>query len=386
MISAIGHSANPIMSQTADEVITQCSQSLGGQQPDLGILFTSRMDQNYTPLLQGIMKKWPDVLLVGCTTDGEISDISPCIEDSVCLMLIQSDYIKFSVGIGHGLSVNPEKAVRSAASMIGSARNGEFAMGIVLAEGIKTFGVSVDSALRKVFGESIPLIGGFSGDHMLLDKSFMFFNEQIIEDSIIVILASGKVLFSMAVGCGIEPIGSKYPVDSFKDNIVWKINGMTAVDFFKRHVGGNDDVMPQFPLAVYGSHDSNFVLRDPLEMNHEDGSVKFVGTFPENALVQLTEFGNESLLLSSRSATQRALDAYPGTRPDLAFVFPCTSRRHIFGTSAADDHAALLEFRKKNPGMRLFGMYAYGELGPVEGSCRIMFHNDTYPVLLLGEG
>ncbi len=36
------------------------------------------------------------------------------------------------------------------------------------------------------------------------------------------------------------------------------------------------------------------------------------------------------------------------------------------------------------PGPRLFGMYAYGEIGPVGGTGRICFHNDTYAVLLLG--
>ena len=386
MISAVGHSANPIMSQAMDEIISQCDVSLGGQQPDLGFLFTSRMDQNFIPLLQGIMKKWPEVQLVGCTTDGEISDISPCIEDSVCLMLIKSERITFSVGIGYDLSVNPEKAVRSAAADIGPAKDGDFALGIVLAEGIKTFGVSIDNALRKVFGEKLPFIGGLSGDHMLFDKTILFSNDRIIEDSIIVVLASGKVDFSMTVGCGINPLGSKYPVDRSKDNIVWTIDGKPAVDFLKQHLGCNKDIVPQYPLAVYYSNDDFFVLRDPIEMCQEDGSVKFVGTFPENAWVRITEFDRQSLIQSSRFAIQRALESYPGTRPDLALVFPCTSRRHFIGTNAAEEHAPLLQFRKNNPGMRLCGMYAYGEIAPIEGSGMVKFHNDTYPVLLLGDG
>jgi len=385
LISVIGHSANPIMSHAAEEIVHQCMQDLRGLSPDIGFLFTSRMDQDYTPLLDTITKEWPQLELVGCTTDGEISDKHPGTEDSICLLLISARNITFSVGVGSDLSLDPEAAVRSAIARIGPAPEEGFAMGIVLAEGLETIGVSTDGALRKVLGDDIPVIGGHSGDHMLMDETRLFYNNLALKDSIIVVLLSGKVKFSMNVQSGVKPIGPRHRVDRCQNNIVHEIDGMTAADYFRQNMPSEGEDFFFFPLAVYSDSDSNdFVLRDPIEINHENGSVTFVGIFPENATIRMTEHDRTNIIHSSRLAFQNALKSYPGANPDLAMVFPCTFSRHVLGLGASQEHAALMQYREKS-GMRFVGMYAYGELGPGPGCKTVCFHSCSYPVLLLGE-
>ncbi len=116
-----------------------------------------------------------------------------------------------------------------------------------------------------------------------------------------------------------------------------------------------------------------------------DGSIAFVGTFPDNPRIRITEYSRDDLLQAAAQAAGQALAEYPGAAPELALLFSCASRRRILGSRAPREHAALLHPANGPPGPRLFGMYAYGEIGPVGGTGRTCFHNDTYAVLLLGD-
>ncbi len=397
---AIGHSNNPIASGAIEEVLAQCRDTLRGRPPSLGILFTSSMGIDFQAVLDRILDAWPGLPLVGCTTDGEISDTFPCIEDSLCLLLIHTQNVCFSIGLGENLSLDPMAAVNTAwAEAAGKAQNndGHIAghntgrngfsprLGLVLAEGLKTFGVSVDQALRQVAGERFPLFGALAGDGFLIQQTFQFFNERVVTDALILVLISGPVRFSMRLQSGFRPIGKTYEITRHKDNIVWEIDGMPAISFLEQFLGPqNDQELPQFPLAVL-TEDGDFFLRDPVVLNREDGSITFGGTFPDLPRVRLTEFDRETFIQSAHQATWECLGHFSDTSPDLALVMPCTSRRHFLGSRAMEEHAVLLGHRDRHPAMRLFGMYAYGELGPLQTSGTTTFQGGTYALLLLKE-
>ncbi|SDB34381.1 Uncharacterized conserved protein, contains FIST_N domain [Desulfonatronum thiosulfatophilum] len=391
MITAIGHSNNPVAAGAVEEVLAQCRDILRDRSPSLGILFTSNMDINFQAVLDRILNAWPDLPLVGCTTDGEISDILLCAEDSLCLLLIHTEKVSFSIGLGENLSRDPEAAVNAAwteaarkiKKKVGH-NNFTPRLGLVLAEGLKTFGVSVDQALRRVIGENFPLFGGMAGDGYQFRRTFQFFNDRVATDALILVLISGPVRFSMGLFSGLRPIGKTYAITKHKDNIVWEIDGMPAAIFMEQFLGQrNYQELPQFPLAVL-TEDGDFFLRAPVFINKDD-SITFVGTFPENPRIRLTEFDREAFIQAAHQTTRECLEHFPGSSPNLALLMPCTSRRHILGSRAMEEHAVLLQHRDRHPKMRMFGMYAYGELGPLQGTNTTFFHNDTFALLLLKE-
>jgi len=104
---AIGHSNNPIASGAIQEVLTPCQDSLHGRPPSLGILFISSMGIDFQALLDRILAAYPCLPLVGYTTNAEISNTFPCIEDYLCLLLIHTQNISFSIGLGDNLSTQP---------------------------------------------------------------------------------------------------------------------------------------------------------------------------------------------------------------------------------------------------------------------------------------
>ncbi len=388
MITALGHSNNPTSAQAVREILAQCQAEPRLDDPGLGIFLTSRMDLDFQAALDGILRTWPNLQLVGCTTDGEISDIFPCTENSLSLLLIQSDRVFFSTGLGENLSRDPEAAVRQA---LAGARAGAASklpeLGLVFCDGLESFRIDPAAALRRNLGETFPVVGGYAGDHYQMVKTFQFFGNQVVSDALVLVLVHGPVLYSFGCDSGWRPIGRPFVVNRCVDNVIYEIDGMPALDFFRKHLGNNQEEYAQVPLAVSVGQ-GEYVLRDPYSVNTVDKSILCCGTFPDTPRpprIRLTEYDRESLVDAANRATLAAERRYPGNMPDLALLFPCTSRRHILGTRAALEHDALLRRKTERPAMRIFGMYAYGEICPIRSTGVSCHHNDTYVVLLLGE-
>ncbi len=386
MLTAIGHSENPHATQALEEIIGQCRLELGGCTPAFGIFFTSRMEMDFPSALERILDEWPDMQLVGCTTDGEISDCLPCALDSLNLMVIYSKRLRFSIGMGEGLSSDPERAVRQALDQAAQGATGQPQLGIVFSDGLGSVGVDFLDLLNNVIDLDFPLFGGTAGDNFRLLKTFQFCGPRAVSDAFVVTLVSGPVCFSSGFGFGHSMLGRTFSVTGFKGNILYEVEGMPALDFFEKYLGRNTQEYHQIPLAVLvGDNTDDFILRDLMFVNHEEKSMAFCGTFPRKPRIRLTEFSNSGLIAAATRTTSEVLLRYQEKCPDLALLCPCTSRRHILGTQAKEEHAELLQFRTENPEMRIFGMYAYGEIGSLSAGKEILFHDASYALLLLGE-
>ena len=110
--SVIGHSDDIDSDGALDELIEQCTAELGDRVPQAGIMFAGH-EMDHAVLLGGVCDAWPDIELIGCTTDGELSSRLGFRQDSVVLALFGSDRIEFTAGIGQDLS--GDVAVRAVA-------------------------------------------------------------------------------------------------------------------------------------------------------------------------------------------------------------------------------------------------------------------------------
>lgn len=390
MYVALGQSFHPDDGQALAEVLDQCRKGLNGRIPCLGILFTSRMDMPFELILTKISDEWPDLRIVGCTTDGEITDVMSCTSHSLSLLLLGSEQVLFSTGLGENVSRNPRAALRKAFAdaLSDNARqgNGTPRLGIVFGDGLLQQGVDFAASCNTDLGLDFPLFGALAGDDFRFDQTFQFHNRRVLRDGFVVAVLSGPVQQTMSFGLGHNAVGKTFTINKSKGNIVEQIDGLPATDFYAKYYGPHIDLYPKFPLAVLVNPHApeEFILRDPLVTDLEKKTIAFCGTFPPQAQVRLTEFTNEGLIAAAISHTLETLDQYPGC-PDLALVCPCTSRQHILGSKAAYEHAALLRYREAHPGMRIFGMYAYGEIGPLRDNGPILFHDASYAMLLLGE-
>lgn len=379
--SVIGVSDDIDVSEAVKNVVQQCKDQLKGKKPHVGVLFTSIMEADFTEMLTEINRSFPGVQLIGCTTDGEIVPQLGFVEDAVALLLLSSEEVKFATAIACNISQNPEESFRAAFAECEKQLGMEAAFGITLPDGLSTVSVPLDTIIQNTCGKAFPMFGGTAGDHFRLTRTYQFFKDGVYSDAAPILLMAGvglKVLSSIETGA--EPIGDYYEITSFDKNIVYEINGKKASDFYEEILGHwvYKQQTLQFPLAVYEKGEDECYLRDPLLVNKEDGTATFIGNFPANCRVRLTRVTPEDILSSASKANKSIFIDEDGKKPELIFVFSCTSRRHLLGSQTEKEVAELRLPGRTSP---FFGFYCYGEIGPVSPGQPIRFHNDTYVVV-----
>ena len=96
------------------EILNQIYATLEDVIPQSGIC-TALLEIDYTFMLSHIRTAFPNIELIGCTTDGEISSLNGFARDSIVLMVFASDIVEIRAGIGKGTSSNGREVGRDAA-------------------------------------------------------------------------------------------------------------------------------------------------------------------------------------------------------------------------------------------------------------------------------
>jgi hypothetical protein len=95
------------------EVLAQCQASLGDMPPKAGILF-SACDYDRAIILNQINSHFPNIALIGSTSNGKVTSVLGFEQDSIALLLLCSDTIAIKAGIGLNVSANPLTAAQEA--------------------------------------------------------------------------------------------------------------------------------------------------------------------------------------------------------------------------------------------------------------------------------
>ena len=376
----VGHSNDPDSVEAVAEILEQCLESLAGEIPQAGILFAA-VDFEHQLILQQIYAQFPNLELIGGTTDGEISSVLDFQQDSLTLMLFCSDEIEFCAGVGTQASLDSVAAAQAAVKQATNKSRQKVGLCVTVPDGLTSSGVAIIKALKQELGNNLPIVGGLTADGGNFQKTYQFYNQEVLSDSIPIMLFSGNLLVSYGVNSGWNPIGKKSTITKSEKNIIYEIDHQPALDFYKYYLGELSPTI-EYPLAVFEQNSNNFYMRAPISHDTEQGSITFFGDLPQGVVVQITEGNCEEILNSSELSMQQALNDYPGTQPDAALFFSCTARRQILSTRAEEEY----QFAKKhlNTALPSCGFYTYGEIAPLEQYGSTLFHNETFITLLLG--
>jgi hypothetical protein len=327
-------------------VVADCRAQLGGRCPSAGLFFTSCMEADYEQMLAEIHGAFPDIELIGCTTDGEITPERGFTEDSSALLLLVSEDIGFAAAVAENISGKAKEATARAYQQAKSRLGQEPAMALVLPDGMSTMFIPIDAILRSEMGDGLPIFGGSAGDGFQIVKTYQFLGNEVFSDAMVILLLSGELQIGLNVATGPIPYGEYI----------------------------EDRELSFFPLAVYTGESDDFVLRDPVEVNRKSGSISFVGRIEEPCRVRITQVTRDDTLRSGHSGSRQILSIFEEATPDLILLFSCTSRRHVLGSRTDEEFEVLKRDGRQVP---FFGFYCYGEIGPFANGESVHFHSDT---------
>jgi hypothetical protein len=382
---AVGHSDELDPQDAIAAAIDECRSALAGRLPQAGVLF-SAFDSFDRSSVAAVREAFPGVQIMGTTSSAELTSAGGFKEDSVALALFASDVVDVTVGLGSGLGDDVEAACRSAAEQALSATARAPKVCIVLAEAFVMDPQRTLNAMAGALPEGVVIVGGGSARSDFFatrSPTFQFCNERVVTDGVAILLFSGPLAFSIAVGTGWKPIGPTGTVTSSAFGALHGIDGRPALEFLARYLDVTGPDAYGNPLAVVEAGADESYFRVIQGSNAETGSVALSGLIPVGATVQLTTGDTDAILSGTRAALVRASEGFPsGSSPEAALIFSCAVRKFVLGSRTGVETE--LARSVLGASVSLAGMYCSGEISPVRGATTSRLLQESFVTLLLG--
>ena len=356
-----------------------------GRAPDACWLFCAP-DKDLAALVQGVYEAIGRRPLIGCTTDGEISS-DGFSTGSAVLGGIVSDQIGFELAAVQNIGRSGEQAGRNLAGAFSDAIN----YVQLFSDGITGDGSAILRGMAAVFDRDIPVSGGTSGDAGKFQQTWQFLGDQVFTDAAVAIGFSGEFRLGTGVMSGWTPIGLPKKVTRAEGNILYELNGESALNVYERFLGRHAKNLPavgvEYPLGLIdptnGIDDDQLLLRATMSVDRQAGAIRFAGEIPEGSMVYLTCGDRSAILKATETAARLAIeDLGIETQPALGFFYSCMARKALLGIRAREEiERVRAHIAQEVP---VLGFYTYGEYcrpGPKRPS---VLHNETATLSVIG--
>jgi hypothetical protein len=380
---AAGHTSAKDPAVAAKELAAQIRDQMQGI-PDALVVFASS-DYDAPALLRGLQAEIDPGILVGSSSAGEFAHGSAGV-GSASALAIRSGEMKFSVGIGHGVSRDGRTAARELVSGF-QGIDGEYPYraALVMSDALAGHAEALVEELTLRTSGRYVLAGGGAGDDARFAKTHVFMGTEVHTDAAVALEILSHKPMGVGVGHGWEPASPAMRATEVEGMRLVGLDGQPAIEAFHAHAAeqgkpfNDDDPMPYFLHNILGiATGDGYRLRVPLAV-HEDGSVTCAAEIPEHAQVHIMRTTNASAALSAARATDHALAALDGHAPAAALFFDCVATRLRLGGDFANELDTVLA--RMEPA-KMVGCNTYGQIARAEGQFS-GFHNCTAVVLVL---
>ncbi len=356
-----------------------------GHSPTACWLFCSP-EQGLEHLLAGICSVIDTPNLIGCTSDGEISDMGYSSRSAV-LGGFYSNKIECCVVSTENIDRDGELAGRElAAKLPASARFIQ-----LFSDGLTGNGCALLRGMFSVLDDDVQITGGTAGDAGRFRQTWQFAGNKVFTNSAVAIGMTGDIKVSEGMQSGWAPVGLPKKVTRAAGNILYELNGESALKVYERFLGKHAERLPEvgveYPLGIVGpcpddTDDNYCLLRATTSVNRDDGSLRFAGEIPEGSMVYLTCGDISSILDATRKAARIAKEGLGDATPSMIFFYSCMARKILLGLRINEEFVLIREEFGCN--VPIIGFYTYGEYCRLGCSGPCLLNNETAVVLVLG--
>ncbi len=362
----------------------------------LYIVFSS---SKYSPekTLEGVRSIAGEVMIMGCTTAGEITTDGPAKRNSIAVMAINAPEIVFTLGVGEDIKSSPRLAGRAVAQQVLDKAKEALKAFIMIPDVLAGNGAETVRGILDVLGEHMLVVGGAAGDDFKFEKTYQFANDRVLSGAVVGLGMSGNFKLGIGVKHGWLPIGIPRKVTRSEGSVLHELDGKPAISIYDDYFGEEAKELRTgtlaqlaitYPLGMKVSGSEEMLIRDALSVNTE-GSITCAAEIPEGADIQLMIGSKEDAVRVAKEAAVKAVEGLDGGKPKAVIIFNCIARNKLFGDRSGEEISAIQEAIGKD--VPLIGFYTYGEQAPLGGEvknierCNPAFHNETVVICVIGE-
>ncbi len=356
-------------------------------QDNLVFAFASRHNLENESLVNELLGFYPDSDVILNSTSGEILE-SSVMDDSIVVTALHFEKTKYKIKQASisDASETYAKGKELAEALISDGLKHVF----IISDGGLVNGSELAKALNETLPEGVNTTGGLAGDAARFEKTLVGWNNQPTSGNIIAIGLYGDAI-QVGYGSvgGWDTFGAKRKVTKSKNNVLYELDGKSALELYKLYLGEKAKELPGsallFPLSITTENEDKPLVRTILSIDEEAQSMTFAGDIPVGATAQLMKANFDKLIDGAYEAAEsgKATIDKKGNQPELAILVSCVGRKLVLDQRVDEEVESVIEIiGEKIP---ITGFYSYGELSPFAGfhSCRL--HNQTMTITLLGE-
>lgn len=332
-----------------------------------------------------IKQAYANAHFCGCSTAGEIAGTQ--VTDNTFVMTaisFESTRIQGAeVELSHALD-----SYRAGQLLAQSLETNGLRHVIVLSDGIHVNGSDLVRGLTEVLPSEVSITGGLAGDGERFEETLVCWDSHPQNKTVAAVgLYGDKLRIGYASQGGWDSFGPERLITKAKGNILYELDGKSALDLYKLYLGEQAAELPAtgllFPLSLRAKDSQTSLVRTILSVNEEEQSMTFAGDVPEGSYARLMKANFDRLIDGAIGAATKSYDAIGSFSPELAILISCVGRKMILKQRTEEEIEGVRDILGEKTVMT--GFYSYGELSPFNqaGACEL--HNQTMTITVLSE-
>jgi hypothetical protein len=351
----------------------------------LVLLFGATSILEEQSIVQEVKQMYPHALLMGCSTAGEICGVSVTDDSLVATAVhfertlvkggcIRLGKIKDSFEAGEALArlLDPEGLVHV----------------FVLSDGLAVNGSDLVRGLMNHLPDSVTITGGLAGDGARFKKTLVLWEGAPEENTVAILGFYGS---DLKVGYGSlggwDPFGPERLVTRSHGNVLYELDGHSALELYKKYLGEHANGLPAtgllFPLSIRTKAGESGVVRTILSVDEKEQSLTFAGDIPEGSYARLMKANFDRLIDGAIEAARISNQAIAPASAKLALCISCVGRKLVLRQRIEEEVEGVQLVLGGQA--TITGFYSYGEISPFIPGAKCELHNQTMTITLLSE-
>jgi hypothetical protein len=356
-----------------------------GETAQLVLLFGGTSTLKDQKHLDRIKKAYPEAHLFGCSTAGEICGTQVS-DDSLVATAVSFDHTRLE---GAQIKISEAKNSHQVGERLAQSMDkNDLSHVLVLSDGLKINGSDLVKGLTMHLPEKVAITGGLSGDGGKFEETLVLLDGQPRKDTVAVMgLYGNRLKVGYGSFGGWDPFGPERLVTKSKGNVLYELEGRSALELYKTYLGEHAQGLPAtgllFPLSLRTKEGETGVVRTILSVSEKEQSMTFAGDVPEGAYVHLMKANFDRLIDGAVEAAKTSYRAIGSSSPDLAILISCVGRKMVLKQRIEEEVEGVREVLGDNA--MLTGFYSYGEISPSLPGSACKLHNQTMTITTLTE-
>lgn len=300
----------------------------GIESPELVLAFASTK-QAPEGIAQGLAARFPNALVVGCTTTGEILD-GARVTGSLTLTALSSSGLRFASGLLDLSAWEPSQAEVNVQRMLRELGVDPESMDtrhyfcMLFIDGLSLLEESVSAAVSSAL-QGIPLVGGSAGDDLQFSRTQVFFAGQAHPHAAALVLVHAPKGYDIMKHQHFTKTATTLAVTRVdaKKRRVYELDGRVAASAYASALGLTREALTNdltfMNPTIFSFHGESYVRS--IQKIEDDGSITFYCAVEEGMVLELGSHEDMAAALAKASdGLQKA------QRPPLFIGFNCILR------------------------------------------------------------